>query len=189
MNQATLSYNHLKWNPIPENLGTVGEEFEGLIRLGGRDTEQDIKQDKFSLRNDLSYFPGTHSLKGGFVLNFASYEVSKQFEGNPRFFYRSDISSTIPYRARYGSGDPNLDADNTQVGLYIQDDWTPDAAAHVEPRPAVGLRDRHDQQRLRDPGARPVDARRYRGRGPVLHGRKRSRSLLQGVPAPRRDRV
>ncbi|HVE65065.1 MAG TPA: carboxypeptidase regulatory-like domain-containing protein, partial [Thermoanaerobaculia bacterium] len=123
MNQATLSYNHLKWNPTPENIGTVGEEFEGLIVLGGRNSEQDFIQDKFSLRNDLSYFLGSHSLKGGFVLNFAHYEASKLFEVNPRFFYRSDISSTFPYRARWGSGDPNLDADNTQLGLYIQDDW------------------------------------------------------------------
>ncbi|HZI65072.1 MAG TPA: carboxypeptidase-like regulatory domain-containing protein, partial [Thermoanaerobaculia bacterium] len=36
LNQATVSYNHLKWNPTPENISTVGEEFEGLIRLGGR---------------------------------------------------------------------------------------------------------------------------------------------------------
>jgi hypothetical protein len=125
LNQATLSYNHLKWNPTPENIDTVGEEFEGLIRLGGRDTEQDFRQDKFSFRDDLSYFLGNHSLKGGFVLNFAQYQVAKQFEVNPRFFYRSDISSAFPYRARWGSGNPNLDADNTQIGLYIQDDWAP----------------------------------------------------------------
>jgi hypothetical protein len=123
MNQATLSYNHLKWNPTPENISTVGEEFEGLIRLGGRDTEQDFRQDKISFRDDLSYFFGSHSLKGGVILNFAQYEASKLFEVNPRFFYRSDISSEFPYRARWGSGNPNLDADNTQIGLYIQDDW------------------------------------------------------------------
>ena len=125
LNQATLSYNHLRFNPVPENSGEVGELFLGLLWLGGRDTEQDITQDKFSLRNDLSYFFGNHSLKGGFVLNFAQYEVSKQQVGNPIFLFRSDISSTFPFEAEYGSGDPNLDADNTQVGFYIQDDWTP----------------------------------------------------------------
>jgi len=125
LNQATLSYNHLRWNPVPENQGEVGELYLGLLWLGGRDTEQVFTQDKFSLRNDLSYFLGDHSLKGGFVLNFAQYEVSKQEKGNPIFLFRSDISSTFPFEAEYGAGDPNLNADNTQLGLYIQDDWTP----------------------------------------------------------------
>jgi len=125
LNQATISYNHLNWNPTPQNFDQVSELYLGLLWLGGRDTEQIFIQDKIGLRDDVSYFLGNHSLKGGFVLNFAQYEVSKQQKGNPIFLFRSDISSTFPFEAEYGTGDPNLNADNTQVGFYIQDDWTP----------------------------------------------------------------
>jgi len=125
LNQATVSYNHLRWNPTALDYDTVGEEYIGLIRLGGRDTNQNTTQDKLGLRDDFSYFMGNHTIKAGAIVNFAQYEVAKEFNGNPLFLFRSDISSTFPFEARYGTGDPNLDAENTQIGLYVQDDWTP----------------------------------------------------------------
>jgi outer membrane receptor protein involved in Fe transport len=125
VNQAIVSYSHLDWNPTAEDFSTPGEEYVNLLRLGGRDTNQQFIQDKIGLRDDLSYFLGNHTLKGGFVLNFAQYEAEKFFNGNPLFRFRSDISSTFPFEARYGTGDPNVDDENTQFGVYIQDDWVP----------------------------------------------------------------
>jgi hypothetical protein len=129
LNQASISYQDFAWNPQPLDRSLVGQEFEGLIRIGGRSTEQEIGQTRLSLRDDFTFaaleVAGTHTLKVGAVADFLDYTLTKYQEGNPTYFYRSDISATIPYKARYGFGDPDMSASNEQYGLYIQDDWSP----------------------------------------------------------------
>jgi Carboxypeptidase regulatory-like domain/TonB dependent receptor-like, beta-barrel len=126
LNEAYVSYQRYRWNPKPENPGIIGENFEGLLRIGGRDTEQFIVQQRTSIRDDFSKFlkwHGDHTAKAGAIVSFTDYDVSKQFNGNPLFTYRGDISWDFPARANFGSGDPNLDARNYQFGIFLQDDW------------------------------------------------------------------
>jgi outer membrane receptor protein involved in Fe transport len=127
LNEASLSYQSYTWNPTPLDSSSIGLVYEGLIRIGGRDTEQDIGQDRIALRDDLTLssfeWRGNHTFKVGGNLEFLDYKVTKFFEENPRFFFRSDLSATVPYKARWGYGDPDLSADNTQYGIYGQDDW------------------------------------------------------------------
>jgi outer membrane receptor protein involved in Fe transport len=128
LNEASLSYQDFKWNPMPLDTSKVGFQYEGLLRIGGRDTEQEIGQTRLALRDDLTFTAlrgaGSHSLKVGGNIEQLDYTVTKFFEENPRFFFRQDISATIPYRARWGFGDPDMSADNTQYGIYAQDDWS-----------------------------------------------------------------
>jgi outer membrane receptor protein involved in Fe transport len=127
LNEATVSYQGYTWNPTPLDDDSIGLVYEGLLRIGGRDTEQDIGQTRFSFRDDLTLssfnWRGNHTFKVGGSAEFADYTVTKFFEENPRFFFRSDLSSTIPYKARWGFGNPDLSADNQQYGIYGQDDW------------------------------------------------------------------
>ncbi|HEX8411440.1 MAG TPA: TonB-dependent receptor [Thermoanaerobaculia bacterium] len=127
LNEASVSYQTYTWNPTPLDDDSIGLVYEGLLRIGGRDTEQDIGQERFSIRDDVtlsSYeWRGNHTFKVGGNAEFLQYNVTKYFEENPRFFFRSDLSSTIPYKARLGFGDPDLSADNQQYGIYGQDDW------------------------------------------------------------------
>jgi hypothetical protein len=126
LNEAYLSYQRYRWNPEPENEETIGLNYEGLLRIGGRDTEQLIIQQRPSLRNDYSRFfnwHGNHTAKLGGVLGFADYNVRKEFTGNPIFTFRGDISWAFPARAQYGTGNPDLSAGNFQFGIYAQDDW------------------------------------------------------------------
>ena len=126
LNEAYLSYQRYRWNPRPENPGIIGENFEGLLRIGGRDTEQFIVQQRVSLRNDFSRFlkwRGEHTAKVGGIVSFLDYDVSKRFNGNPLFTYRGDISWDFPARANFGSGNPDLNARNYQFGFFLQDDW------------------------------------------------------------------
>jgi hypothetical protein len=125
-NEAYLSFQRYRWNPKPEFPDIIGENFSGLLRIGGRDTEQFIVQERISLRNDYSRFmkwKGSHTPKVGAILSVADYDVQKFLNGNPLFTYRGDISWTFPAEAVYGSGDPNLSATNYQVGIFAQDDW------------------------------------------------------------------
>jgi hypothetical protein len=111
---------------VPENAGAIGLDYSGLLRIGGRDTEQLFVQQRTSLRHDYSRFlnwHGNHTAKGGAVFSFADYQVSKEFTGNPIFTYRGDISWDFPASARYGVGNPDLSASNFQVGIFAQDDW------------------------------------------------------------------
>ena len=68
---------------------------------------------------------GDHSFKGGVNVVYAKYDIQKRLDANPIFLYRVDISSDFPFEARYGAGDPQIDADNWQFGVYVQDDWVP----------------------------------------------------------------
>jgi outer membrane receptor protein involved in Fe transport len=128
LNELNVSWFDNHWNPQPLNPDQIGFVYEGLLRIGGRDTEQDIGQTRLAFRDDISFsninwIAGNHGLKIGANVEFLDYTVTKFFEENPRYFFRSDISATIPYKARYGFGDPDLSANNEQFGIYVQDDW------------------------------------------------------------------
>jgi Carboxypeptidase regulatory-like domain/TonB dependent receptor len=125
-NESYVSYQRYRWNPKPENPGIIGENFSGLLRIGGRDTEQYIVQERVSLRNDTSRFlkwNGSHTAKAGAIFSIANYDVRKFLNGNPLFTYRGDISWDFPAESVYGSGDPDLSATNYQFGIFAQDDW------------------------------------------------------------------
>ncbi|HVR96803.1 MAG TPA: TonB-dependent receptor [Thermoanaerobaculia bacterium] len=127
LNEAIASYQDFKWNPTPTHPELVGLEFIGILRLGGRDTEQDFTQRRLSFRDDLSLtgldWHGSHLVKGGANVDFLEYDISKKQFGNPLYLFRSDIGFDFPFEARYGVGDPNLDTKNQQYGVYLQDDW------------------------------------------------------------------
>jgi hypothetical protein len=125
-NESYLSYQRYRWNPRPEFPDVIGENFQGVLRIGGRDTEQFIVQQRVSLRNDYSRFAtwhGNHTAKLGAILSVADYDVRKFLNGNPLFTYRGDISWSFPAEAVYGSGDPDLSATNYQLGFFAHDDW------------------------------------------------------------------
>jgi hypothetical protein len=125
-NEATITWQRANWNPEPENIETVGLQYAGVIRIGGRDTTQDFIQSRVSLRDDFSRFVtwnGSHTLKSGIVLSVLQYDVTKLLFGNPLFTFRADEGFAFPFEARYGGGNPDLSTDNRQFGLYVQDDW------------------------------------------------------------------
>lgn len=126
LNEAFLSYQRYRWNPIPANKDLVGRNYQGLLRVGGRSTEQIFVQERFSIRDDFSLFTkwkGSHTLKAGGVLGLLDYSVRKEFDGNPVFEFRAAENWAFPAEARYGAGDPDLSAKNYQVGFFVQDDW------------------------------------------------------------------
>jgi hypothetical protein len=126
LNEMTFTYQRAAWNPRPTNADQVGIDFEGVMRVGGRDTTQDFVQERFSLRDDITRsgrWRGTHMMKAGAVVSFLNYDVSKQQFGNPLFRVRSSTGFAFPSEASYGVGNPDLNAINRQVGFYAQDDW------------------------------------------------------------------
>ncbi|HEX5724006.1 MAG TPA: TonB-dependent receptor [Longimicrobiaceae bacterium] len=132
LNEATGSFQRYRYNPTPARPGTVNRffGFGCCAQLGSNISEQDFTQKRFSLRNDLSWsglrWLGEHVVKGGVNLDFLDYDIIKRNAENPRFVYEPwFFGFSIPQRVEFQTGDPNFGANNTQVGLYVQDDWNP----------------------------------------------------------------
>lgn len=127
LNEAQVSGQHYRWNPQPLNEQEIGRNYFGIIRIGGRDTEQRFTQNRISLRNDVTrsavQWAGDHVFKAGVSVDFLTYEATKHFTGNPVFNFRSDEDYLRPFQVLFGFGQPTQEANNTQVGAYIQDDW------------------------------------------------------------------
>jgi hypothetical protein len=126
LNELTLTYQRFEWNPRPANPDLVGRRYEGVVRVGGRDTSQQFVQQRTSLRNDFTRhleWNGRHAVKAGAVASLLQYDVDKSFNGNPTFIFRSDNGFAFPLQANYGFGDSTLDTSNKQLGFFVQDDW------------------------------------------------------------------
>ncbi|HEX6177346.1 MAG TPA: TonB-dependent receptor, partial [Thermoanaerobaculia bacterium] len=128
LNEAVLNYQYYQWNPRPLNEDQIGLQYDSIIRVGGRDTEQDIAQTRFGIRDDVSFtgfqWQGNHSIKVGANADFMQYDVVQRTFGNPLYRFRSAENFDFPYQAQWGVGDPSTSGDNTQIGLFVQDDWT-----------------------------------------------------------------
>jgi hypothetical protein len=125
-NEFTLTYQRARWNPQPANPDLVGRDYQGVIRVGGRDTTQNFIQTRVSLRNDFTRqarWRGNHALKGGAVLSFLDYDITKLQNGNPVFRFRSIENFAFPFEAGYGVGNPDLSTTNKEIGFFVQDDW------------------------------------------------------------------
>jgi hypothetical protein len=131
VNEGNVQFLSSQFNPGAENPDLIGREYVGVIKIGGRDTDQDIVQRTVMLRDDVN-FPtveaaGQHQFKVGGKLAFQHYQVERTQYGNPLFHFREDAANnldfTIPYEAQFGVGDPRVTSNNVQIGLYAQDDW------------------------------------------------------------------
>jgi hypothetical protein len=131
VNEATAQLLLFQWNPGAENPSVPGEDFAGVVRIGGRDSDQDIRQRAITLRDDVSLpvldAAGSHQVKIGGKLALQHYDVNKSLFGNPLFHYKVDPALNLdfdaPFEAQFGVGEPKMSSNNSQIGVYAQDDW------------------------------------------------------------------
>lgn len=130
LNEAQINTQWFTWNPTAKDFNTVGRNYFGLMRIGGKDTDQDFKQNRIGFRDDISrggvsFLGGDHALKAGAGVDFLSYSGTKWFVGNPVFNFRAAPENyATPFEALVGFGDPTIERRNMQFGGYIQDDWS-----------------------------------------------------------------
>lgn len=129
VNEAFVAYQWYGWNPDPVDFTTVGRQYNGIGRIGGRDSRQDISQKRWTLRDDITFsgieMQGSHQFKVGANVDFARYSFSKQLNENPLFIYDASNNFDQPVEAVFGFGDPIIKNSNAQFGIYAQDDWAP----------------------------------------------------------------
>jgi hypothetical protein len=132
LNEATVSYQRYRYNPKPNTPGEVNRfyGFGCCAEIGGNRSVQDFTQKRMSFRNDVTWsgwqMAGSHIIKAGVNLDFLDYDIIKRNSENPRFVYEQfHFNFAEPERVEFQRGDPNFSASNTQVGLFLQDDWAP----------------------------------------------------------------
>lgn len=137
LNEAKIDYSRFRRNPSPNQPGMASREYlynNSNAVIGSNLSTQDFIQKRVGLRDDVTYTgfeaAGQHVFKMGASIDFVKYDIFKDNDGTPRFVYR-DVQDGItyafgsPFELRYGTGNPFLDANNNQIGAYIQDDWSP----------------------------------------------------------------
>jgi hypothetical protein len=132
LNEFTLDYlkSDLKFGALGE--AGFGRTYQGIIQIGGRADFQEVGQESFTFRNNFSLtdieFYGRHLIKFGGRLSFQDYLVGGSGpNANPQFEFIRDtargLDFDIPAVVRFGGGDPEVRANTTQIGLFVQDDW------------------------------------------------------------------
>ena len=127
-NEALVSYQWYKWNNEPFDFTTPVQDY-GVGIIGGHDSRQNLVQRRLSLRDDYTISTlhgyGAHVPKVGVNLDFDRYDLEKQLNENPRYFWNTSNNFAFPVQASIGIGSPKLATNNTQFGVYAQDDWSP----------------------------------------------------------------
>lgn len=109
----------------------VGASLDTQAELGAASFQQFDDQKSWTIKDNVTFFGEKHIVKAGVRLSFNKYGRSEDFRSNGTFFFAApsyttfDASTpiagsvtTVPVRA--------ATANNTQVGLFLQDDWSPD---------------------------------------------------------------
>jgi hypothetical protein len=148
LNESQFTYQRFRRNPSPATPGLVNRVFEragGGAQIGSSLSIQDFIQRRLGFRNDLTYTGwhaggGDHVLKTGVTVDFMRYDVDKRNRDTPQFIYSDTVIRSpdtlafnyrVPYKLIVQSGAPGLAANNTQIGAYLQDDWSPNSRLTV----------------------------------------------------------
>jgi len=135
-NEFSLNYLNYVFNPTSLNPDLPAFNYDTVILLGGRDSTRRELQQAYTIRNDFAYtgFDG-HAIKVGARVEVTDIEFSNLSFVQPSYVFRidtvenpntnpaNDTNFTFPAEARLGLGNGTVRGFNTQVGLYIQDDW------------------------------------------------------------------
>ncbi len=145
LNEAKVDYSRFQRNPSPNTPGLVSRLFHYPgqdAQIGSFLSTQDFVQKRLGFRDDLTHQSGgRHVFKGGASVDFVTYDIDKRNGETPKFEYSQFVDSTNygwttdatqlrfdyrnPFLLTYGTGVGFVSANNTQVGAYIQDDWSP----------------------------------------------------------------
>lgn len=118
----------------PEFVLSNDTAFGVVMRAGAHFFEQADDQKVTTISDDATFIKGAHTLKVGGQLVFMDLnrEVNDHFNGsyyylNPGAVANFDPLTAIPYGAVVNlTPTANMSAKNTQIGLYVADEWKPD---------------------------------------------------------------
>lgn len=125
-NEAQVSFQRFNWKVEPANPALPRLEYQEYgINRGGSLSLQDFVQDRLEFRDDLTWTMSSHVVKGGIVVSFNRYDLDRRLNENPVFRFNPTRPGgiTSPFEASVEIGNPLVETDNAQFGVYLQDDW------------------------------------------------------------------
>ncbi len=135
VNEVNLNYLDYQFRPTSINPGLPTFDYDSVLVFGGRDSTRREIQQGYTIRDDLTYtgLQG-HAIKAGARVEITDIEFNNMSFVEPRYTFRIDQAGTptdtsddtnfaFPAEARLGLGNGRIFGSNTQVGLYLQDDW------------------------------------------------------------------
>lgn len=136
LNEFTVAYQKVfngtpRVSQGPEIILSSGNNFGTIAALGANGFEQSDEQRTLTIRNNVTLTRDTHIIKGGLRLAFNKLSRQEDNASNGTYYFAgpgyTSFGASTPYGARV-SALPVFPAraNNTQVGVFIQDDWTPD---------------------------------------------------------------
>jgi hypothetical protein len=147
LDEASATYENFGRNPTPNTAGLPNQQFNPTTKFSGGDIGSNLSSQNFTqkglmLRDNVTYTgfhgAGEHVIKGGLSLNFLSFDINKANNETPHFFYGDTVSSgdcnctantvyayRVPFQVQIATGNPIVNTHNTQLGTFLQDDWSP----------------------------------------------------------------
>jgi outer membrane receptor protein involved in Fe transport len=134
LNEANVTYSRFQRNPAPNTPGIAARIYQydnTDHQIGSNVSNQNYIQKGFTLRDDITFTGmGAHVIKGGASFNLPTYDIHKGNDETPKFLYDAvnngqAYNFASPYQLFYGTGNADLNTHNNQLGVYLQDDWTP----------------------------------------------------------------
>jgi len=128
VNEFNASYLNYTFNPTSLHPELPQYEYAGVIIAGGKDSTRKETQNSYTFRNDFTYSGiAGHVFKAGVRVQVTDITFDNQAYIQPHYTFVSDpannLSFAFPSEARLGLGNSLIQASNTQVGVYVQDDW------------------------------------------------------------------
>lgn len=129
LNELIVDYGTYTFNPKPVKLGLINQNYFGIGDIGGATELQDKYQREITIKDDVTFsnidFYGRHVVKLGGKITFLHEKVQENSSGNPEYDYDPNQPGgyLIPFQARYSPTGKIAQLDNTQIGVFIQDDW------------------------------------------------------------------
>ncbi|HEY6809302.1 MAG TPA: hypothetical protein VI160_11000, partial [Gemmatimonadales bacterium] len=183
LDEASATYTKFERNPSAATPDIPHQHFNSTTNFTGADigsyvSFQDFKQRGINLRNDVTYTGfhagGDHVIKLGVSANFLNFNINKANSQLPTFLYGDTVSQgdcnctgpnnvyayKVPFQVQLQVGNPLLSTNNTQIGAYLQDDWSPTSRLTLN----LGIRWDYETNMMDNSYKTPQDVRDTIGR-------------------------